>query len=189
MKAGFTSIRTIVFGVMSLSFSGALAAQDFDFKTLDKLVANATNTANITLDGDTLRLAAGFLGNDQNKDAATLKSVVANLKGVYVRSFEFDKPGQYSEADVAPLRAYLKQPAWKNIVDVREGKQSTQVYLMPTANNKLAGVAVVSTEPTEVTIVFISGLLDESDLQKLSGNMGIPEIKGLPGVKADKKTK
>ncbi len=183
-------MKRIVFGIaVALSFVPALAAQEFDFKALDKIGANASSSTNITLDGDTLRMAAGFLGGVQDKDAANVKSLVANLKAIYVRSYEFEKPGQYNEADLAPLRAYLKQPAWKAIIDVREKQESTQVYLLPSPNNKLAGVAGVSTEPTQVTIVYVNGTLEMSDLQKLSGTMGIPDIRQLDMVKpADGKT-
>ena len=82
-------------------------------KTLDKLAAIAKSSTNVTLDADMLKMAAGFLGGGDDKDAASMKSLVAGMKGVYVRAYEFDKPGQYAESDVAPLRAYLKQPKWK----------------------------------------------------------------------------
>jgi hypothetical protein len=165
----------------------ALPAQDFDFKALDKLGANAKSHTSVTLDADMLKLAARFLGSDDDKDAAAIKSLVGNLKGIYVRSYEFDRPGQYTEADLAPLLAILKQPRWKNVMDVFEDKESTQLYFLPTQDHKLGGVALVSTEPTSLTVVYIDGVLDESDLYKLSGNMGIPEIKHLPAPKTDNK--
>ncbi len=80
----------------------SLPAQDFDFKTLDKLAAVAKSTTNLTLDASLLKLASGFLGSDNDKDAARIKALVANMKGIYIRSYEFYKPGQYSESDVAP---------------------------------------------------------------------------------------
>ena len=41
----------------------AFAQQNFDFKQLDKLGANATESTNITLEGDTLKLATSFMGD------------------------------------------------------------------------------------------------------------------------------
>jgi hypothetical protein len=84
----------------------AFAQQDFDFKLLDKLGANATESTNITLDGATLKLASNFLGDDKD-----VKSAVKNLKGIYIRSFEFAKAGQYDPADLAPLRAFSTRPS------------------------------------------------------------------------------
>jgi hypothetical protein len=174
----------------------SLFAQDFDFHTLDKLAAVAKSSTNVTLNSDMLKFAAGFLGSDNDKDAASIKSMVSKLNGIYIREYEFEKPGQYSESDVAPLRALLKQPKWSAIVDVKEDKEWTQVFVSPSANgSKVGGLAIVSTEPTSLTVVYIDGAIDPADLEKLSGNMGIPEIKGLGGKlgnqkgdnKADKK--
>jgi hypothetical protein len=190
-------MRTVLMTGFLLSIASSLFAQDFDFHTLDKLAAIAKSSTNVTLDSNMLKLAAGFIGSDNDKDAASIKAMVANLKGIYVREYEFDKPGQYSESDVAPLRALLKQPKWSAILEVKEDGEWTQVFVLPTANGtKLGGLAVVSTEPTSLTVVYIDGSIDPADLEKLSGNLGIPEIKGLDGKlgnqkgdnKADKKT-
>ena len=63
-----------------LAFAMPLMAQEgFDFKTLDKLGANAKNKTNIALDGDMLKLASGFLG--AGKEADAIKPLVDNLRG------------------------------------------------------------------------------------------------------------
>jgi hypothetical protein len=153
----------------------AFAQQSFDFKLLDKLGANAAGSTNISLEGDTLKLAASVLG-DAN---ASFKGLTA----VHVRSFEFAKLNQYSEADLAPLRAYLKTPQWSKIVDVKEADGTSEIYLKPLPNDQLGGLAIISAEPKEVTVVFIEGVLNMSDLGKLSGNLGIPDITINPGGK------
>jgi len=152
-----------------------LAQEGFDFKTLDKLGVNSVNKTDITLNRDMLKLASGFLGSGTEADS--LKPLVESLNGVYVRTFEFDKEGQYNEADLEPLRAYLRQGQWNRIVESREGKALSEIYLQPLANNRLGGVAIVAAESKEVTIVFISGNLKQEDIQKLSGTMGIPDIR------------
>jgi hypothetical protein len=186
-------MKTILIACLLFSIGPILLAQDFDFHTLDKLAAVAKSSTNVTLNGDMLKLAAGFLGSDNDKDAASIKAMVASLKGVYVRAYEFDKPGQYSEADVVPLRAYLKQAKWSAIFEVKEDKEWTQIFVLPTPNNtKLGGLAVVSTDPVSLTVVYIDGSIDPADLEKLNGNLGIPEIKGLDdklgNQKGDNKT-
>ncbi|HTA45896.1 MAG TPA: DUF4252 domain-containing protein [Bryobacteraceae bacterium] len=155
----------------------ALAQQNFDFKTLDKLGAKAKESTNITLDNNTLRLALGFLGDGEN----SLKSLAGKLKGIYVRSYEFDKPGQYNEADLAPLRAYVKSLQWTKIVDVKEQNETSEIYILGLPNDKLGGLAIISVEPMEVTVVFINGALDMSDIGKLSGNLGIPDLPSVTG--------
>lgn len=144
----------------------AMAQQSFDFKTLDKLAANAKESTNITLEGDALKLATGFLG----QGADSLKG----LTGVYVRSYEYEQPGQYKEEDLAPLRAYIKSLNWAKIVDVKEPKESTEIYLHPLPDSKLGGLAIVSAEAKEITVVLISGVMNAADLGKLGGNFGVP---------------
>ena len=156
----------------------AFAQQSFDFKSLDKLGANATESTNITLEGDTLKLAASFLGDD--------KGPLRNLTGVYVRSFEFAKEKQYDPADLAPLRAYIRTLNWTKIVDVKEADGISEVYLHTLPNNQLGGLAVVTAEPKELTVVFIAGVFNLNDVGKLSGNLGIPDIKlNHAGKKSD----
>jgi hypothetical protein len=161
---------------MALAAAPLLAQQAFDFKSLDKLDAIAKNKTKVTLDGTILGFAAGFLGNTGDKDADSVASMIKALKGVYVRTYEFDKDGQYNAADVEPFRQYLKQQQWNKIVESQEGSELSEVYIQPLPNGQFGGVAIVSLEPRELTVVYINGTLSMSDLQKLQGNMGIPSI-------------
>lgn len=186
-------MKTIMILVaMAMPVAGQMA---FDFKSLDKLDALATNKTKVTLDADMLRLAAAFLGgdkSDQHPDSQELKSLVSGLKGVYVRTWEFDKDGRYSPSDLEPLRAYLKQQQWNMIVESQEGRDLSEVYVQAQAGDRFGGVAIVSEEPRELTVVYINGSMTLSDLEKLSGSMGIPDIDlktKKPGVSSDKKKK
>ena len=72
----------------------------------------------ISLDGNLLQLASRFLSSD-DPDQAQIKKLVASLKGIYVRNFEFDKVGEYQASDLEPIRSQLKDSKWKKIVQVR----------------------------------------------------------------------
>jgi hypothetical protein len=153
------------------------AQQGFDFKPLDKLSASAKESTNITLEGQTLKLAANFLGD--GKDAADLKSLVASLKSIHVRTLEFDRDGMYLQADLEPLRAYLRGPQWSKVVDVKESHETSEVFLKSGDAGKLGGVAVIDAEPRELTIVYIEGSISIDDVAKLSGNFDIPDLDAL----------
>ena len=60
---------------------------------LDKLAARATESVDVTLDESMLQLASKFLSKE-DPDEVQVKKLVGKLKGVYVRSFEFDKDGE-----------------------------------------------------------------------------------------------
>lgn len=168
--------HTLIFAAALFALASAASAQDFDFKTLDKLGAHAKSSTNVTLNSDVLKLASAFLGSDSDKDSEGLKSLVANLKAIYVREYEYDKPGLYDEADLEPLRKWLKAANWNTIVDVKEDKEYTQVYMQAAGDGKVGGLAIVSSEPTEVSVIYVDGPLNPADIRKLSGNMGIPDI-------------
>ncbi len=53
----------------------------------------------------------------------------------------------------------------------------------PLPDNKLGGLAIITAEPKEVTVVFINGTLNMSDIPKLSGNLGIPDLRYEHGGK------
>lgn len=175
-------LLTIALALLCLT---PLSAQDLDLRTLDRLGANAKSNANITLNTAMLRLGAAFLSSDGDSDAEAVKSLIGKLRAIYIRSYKYDVPGQYSEADLAPLRAMLSQPKWMAVVDVKEGKDTNQIYFLAGPNDKLAGVAVITLQPTKVNIVYIDGELDPADIAKLSGSMGIPEIRNLGEMKRD----
>jgi len=176
--------------VLFLALALPLAAQQgFDFKTLDALGLHAKNRTNVTLNADMLKLAAGLLGDYD--DRHPIKSLVKNLKAIYVREYGYERTGEYNEADLAPLRAYLKSPQWNKIVDSKEGDETSEIYLQPLPSGQLGGVAIIAIEPKEVTVVFIDGVLNMSDIAALGGTMGIPDLDSMQkfGNKAGKKRK
>lgn len=170
----------------------AHAQAPFDLASLDKLEARAKNRTNITLDGALLKLAASFLGASDDKDAAQIKALVGNLTGVYVRGFEFDRDGQYSEADLEAIRASLRRAPWSRIVEVHEGGELSEIWVAQTpAGDKFAGVAIIDAEPRELTVVYIAGIISPDDVARLNGRFGINvdalERKIKPGNNSNKK--
>jgi hypothetical protein len=144
----------------------ALSQQTFDFKSVEKLGEHAKSSTNIALEGDTLKMAAGLLGDENS-------SFTKNLKSVHVHSYEFDKEGQYKPSDLAAVRAYVKSLNWTKILDVKEEDEATEIYAQAPRNNQAGGLAIIAAEPKEVTVIVISGNISLSDLGKLE-NLGVP---------------
>jgi hypothetical protein len=167
-----------------------LGAQELKLPaSLDRLAAKATDVVDVTLDANLLQLASRFL-SDKDADDAKVKKVIGGLKGIYVKSFQFEKAGEYQDSDVEPLRAQLRTPAWSRIVGVRSQKsgENSEVYIK-TENGKIGGLAIVSTEPKELTIVSIEGTIDPDQLSELGGHFGIPKIVTHPEHKNGKPDK
>lgn len=155
------------------------AQQDarLQISNLDRLEARASQVIDINVDGSMLQVAIKFL-NPKDPDQAKVRELVAGLKGVYVRSYEFDKPDEYSAADVLPISSQLKAPGWSRMVGVRStrDKENIEVYMM-LDGDKIGGIAVIASEPTQLTVVNIVGSIDLEKLAALEGNFGIPKLR------------
>ena len=97
-------------GILGVMLAGVLCGaplwglEEIKMGNLDSLAQKAKESVDVTLDASMLQLAGGFLSSD-DPDEARVKKLVSKLKGVYVRSFEFDKEGQYSMRDVDLVQA------------------------------------------------------------------------------------
>ncbi|MBV9501472.1 MAG: DUF4252 domain-containing protein [Acidobacteriaceae bacterium] len=143
--------------------------------SLDRLAKIAKETVNVNLDSSMLQLGSGFLSKS-DPDEAKLKDIVSKLRGVYVRSFEFEKEGQYSKSDVEMVRSQLTN--WSRIVSVTGKEDNTEVYVKK-KGDQFDGLFVIDAEPTELTFVNIEGPINPKDLGELSGEMGIPNLGSL----------
>ncbi len=142
---------------------------------LDKLAAKAEESVDVTLEGPLLQFASRAL-SDKDPDEARAKKIVAGLKGIYVRSFEFAKEGAYNAAEIDAFRAQLQPPAWSRAVGVKSAGENAEVYFKTAAGGDIGGLVVIAAEPKELTIVHIVGTIRPEDLADLSGELGIPKM-------------
>lgn len=173
--------------LMLLSATATAMAQNPRIQTsqLDALAAKASETVDVNIDESLMALTAKFLSN-KDDDERKVKEIVSGLKGIYVKSFEFESEGQYSDTDLESIRSQLRNPAWSRIINARSKKDgSIEVYLMHTGA-QISGLAVLATELKEITVINIVGPVDLEKLTQLEGEFGIPEL-GLQGSKPKRK--
>jgi hypothetical protein len=165
-------MRYAIVGLLSLL---PLVAQDIKLPpSIERLAEKASEVVDVTMDQSMLQLAVKFL-SDKDPDQAKVKRLVGGLKGIYVRSFEFENTGEYLPSDVESIRMQLRGPAWSRIVGVRSRKKgdNAEVYLR-SDGSQITGLMIVAAEPKQLTIVSINGFIRPEDLQELSGHFGIP---------------
>jgi len=148
---------------------------------LDKLADKAAEVVDVTLDGSLLQLASKFMSDTGDPDEVAVKKMVQRLKGIYVRVYEFDKAGEYSQADVEEIRKQLHAPGWQRTVAVRSkrGGENAEIYFMSgggTGADAIQGIAILCAEPKELTVVNIVGPVDLDKLAELDGEMGMPKL-------------
>src|ERR1017187_769272 len=138
-----------------------------------ELAARASDVTEVTLGKNMLAFAAKFM-NGKDQDEAATRHLIEGLDGIYVRSYEFDKDGQYSVEEIEQLRKYFETSEWSPIVRERERKSSeTTDVMVKLVNGETRGMFILTVEPKELTIVLILGPVRMEDLGKLKGIGGL----------------
>jgi hypothetical protein len=157
---------------------GCVWGQSLDLSSLDKLEAKAKSVNRVTLDGNQLRAAMQMVPQDAKKGQglAEAQKVLPNLQSVLVRNYEFAEPGQYRDSDLDAVRSQVeKMKGWVKIVESKEKNEHSEVFMF-TDGDKPSGIAVISAEPKEISVVLVRGPLNFGDLGKLHGLMGVPNV-------------
>lgn len=138
-----------------------------------ELAARASNVTEVTLGKNMLAFAAKFM-NSKDQDEAATRHLIEGLEGIYVRSYEFDKEGQYSMEEIEQLRKYFETSEWSPVVREHQRKTGeTNDVMIKMVNGEAHGLFVLSVEPKELTIVLIVGPVKMEDLGKLKGIGGL----------------
>jgi hypothetical protein len=140
---------------------------------LDGLANRASETVDVKLDEHMLQITAKFFTKDN--DDVEIRDLIKNLKGIYVKSFSFEKENGYSPAEVDSVTSQLRGGGWSKVVGITSKKDgdNVDVYLLTIAD-QIAGLAVVSAEPKEFTVVNIVGPINLEKLTELEGSFGVP---------------
>lgn len=143
---------------------------------LERYEAEATDSVEVTIDARVLQVAARAL-SDRKPDERAVKALLAGLRGVYVRAFEFERDGVYREADVEALRTRFRSPEWSRVVGVRSKRYGDNVdVFLSAAGAQVTGLAVVVAAPRKLVYVEISGPIDLEKLRDLEGRFNVPKL-------------
>ena len=168
--------KTTIFACVLLSMlaaaPGYAQGARLQLDRLDRLAATAKEAVNVTLDGNMVQQAAALGGKEPD---AKMHEILRSLKGLYVRTFEFDVPGGYTDQDVEAIRAQLKAPGWSRIVSVRERGELTEIYMFNEPAGS-GGLAIIAAEAKELTVVNLIGRINIAQLAALGVQLGVPLI-------------
>lgn len=170
-------MRKTLLWILLVAMPAIAPAQDFKIPPdVEKLSARAKETVEVSMEGPMLKWASKFLSAEDPEEKKCAE-LVANLRGIYVRSFEFDKEGAYTSAEVDALRAQVRAPGWTRVVGVRSERDGDNVdVFFKLENEKMAGIIIIAAEPRELTFVNIVGPLEVDQLADLGGEFGIPRL-------------
>ncbi|CAN5455716.1 hypothetical protein BH18ACI2_BH18ACI2_11570 [soil metagenome] len=186
MRTIINATNKLVHLVAAVTLAATLAAAQqpppsaakLQTESLERLATKASQVVDVNIDERVLRLVPiKMLMESSDKDEQIAAQLLKELKGVYVRSYEFNAPGEYGESDVSGVRTQLRSPGWTRIVNVIQKKdgRTVEVHLL-SDGAKIGGLAVVAFEPRRLTLVNIVGNIDVEKLSRLEGRFGIPEL-------------
>ena len=93
-----------------------------------------------------------------------MKGIAYALKGVYIRNYEFSKPGEYSDKDLEPLRKQVADGSgWSRIIHVREKQENTEIYVL-NAGGQITSLLILACEAAEVSVVHLIGSISPEKL-------------------------
>src|SRR5690348_13271145 len=174
-KQQWTTQLILAMALSCTAMPGVAQAGKLQLKNLDKLADRAAEVNDVSLDGSLLQLAVGVLKASDDPDSKQLVELIKELKGIYVKNFEFDSPGQYSQADVEAIRSQLTGPGWQRVVASysKQNNEREEVYLLKDGKNSNA-VTVLVAEARQHTVDNLVGAIDPEKLSELAGHFGIP---------------
>ena len=146
-----------------------------ELSSLDRLKALADESVNLDIPAGMLSIAGAFLKG--NGDQAAAKELLSALKGIYIRTFEFDRENAYTADDVERIRKQLSAPGWSKFVSSESKRDHELVEIYSWQEGGVSGgLAILVAEPMELTVVNIVGPFDLTKLPLLQGQFGIPRI-------------
>ena len=149
--------------------AGTCLAQQIDLKLMDKFAAKASSKTEIEMDEAMLKSAAGFL-DDKKAGEGLAKATSKNIKGIFLRSYEFNQKGAYKIEELKPILDQLKAPNWSRFVRNEEDGELTEIWMHRT-NGESDGIFLVTAEEEELTVINIVGSANLADLAVL-GHLG-----------------
>ncbi len=186
------SVRALALGIAVVGAAAALGQGQVDQlpapSPIEKTLADrAAHVTEVTLDKNMLAFAAKFMDKNDDKDDQGVKEMIQNLKGVYVRDYEFDKDHSYTSEELEGLRKYFEGSNWSPMVHERTKgvAEGTDVYVR-LVDGKMEGLFVLDAEEKELSLVLILGPIDIDKISSLGGNFGIPKSAAKTLKKAQK---
>ena len=165
--------RLIIALTLMLALAVPASAQrlNLDFPGL---ADRADEVVDVTLDASMLRLAAKFL-TGKDPDERAVRDMISGLEGIYVRSYEFAKEGEYDIKLIDRVKSQLG-PNWKPLVTVRSKTKENVNIMVDLRGERVHGLVIIAAEPREFTVVNIVGAIDVDRLADLQGEFGIPRF-------------
>src|SRR5438128_10440693 len=114
----------LIGGVATAMAQGAKLQLD----QLDMLANKASETVDVKLDEHLMQTTAKFFSG-KDTDHAEIRDLIKNVKGIYVKSFSFEKENEYSATEVESVLSQLLVSSWNMFIAIKSKKDGYNVYV------------------------------------------------------------
>jgi hypothetical protein len=169
-----TRIALLAFLLLAPASALAQGAR-LQLDSLDRLADQASEVVNVSVDQGLLKMALAFIKGGTNE--AAVKQMLSQLRGIYVKSFEFDRDINLTTELDQVRKQLLSNSNWVRLINVDSKREHEQVEIYSwREGDSSGGLAILAAEPMEITVVNIVGTIDITKLALLEGQLGIPRI-------------
>lgn len=139
------------------------------FAGTERFETGTKNVTEVNLDKNMLAMAARSGGESKNN---SLGNMAGKMDFVYVREYEYPRPGLYQMSDLEIFRQRLSNSSWSHMVKERGEKENTDVWVKTDREGVYTEMVVIDAEPTDLTFVHLKGQMSMKDLAKAGGSFG-----------------
>lgn len=171
-KRTTVSIAVFLSVVLIASFAASAQQEKLQLDHLNRLSVVASEAVEVNMDQPAVQ-ALNKLMTLNERERARLSGMTSRLRGIYVRGYEFEREGEYSQDDIEIIRNQLRSPGWTRVVQVggRNGSRD-EVYLKQ-GNQEIDAFAVVSTSARNICVINLVGQLNLDDIGLLDRELNI----------------
>lgn len=147
------------------------------FAGTEEFAKGAIKSTEVNLNKNMLSMAGNSFGpGGQGAEAG----LAGKMDGVFVREYEYAKPGAYNMADVQKYIDRLNGNGWNHMVKERSATKNTDICFRGGDDGKPSEMVIIDASPHKLTFVHLTGHMSINDLSKLSHNYGSPQLKSRP---------
>jgi hypothetical protein len=143
------------------------------FQGTDQFSKGAKSVTEVNLDKKLLAMIDRFsttTGTDEKQ-----LNLAKRMDFIYVRSYEFEKPGQYRPDDVEAFRRRLEGSDWSHMVKERSKDEQNDVWVRTDSEGQFTELVVISAEASELNFVHLKGHMSMKELTEAGAKYGVPQ--------------
>jgi len=168
-----------------------IASAVFAQSPLDKIYekyAGADGFTSVNISRDMFQMFQSMAKDKKDADSKEVSNMISQLNGLKVLTCNADstKPGK-SQAFYNEVSALFPSSSYKELMTVNDGGDNIRFLTRQDASGKINEMVMLLKGKHESLVMSITGIIDLSEISKLSREMGIHGMENLEKIKSEKK--